>query len=1016
MRTRADGKFSGLISRCRTSRYLALASVGVLLSGGCVNDGTVARRRGTPEDRAADAVGTVGVSAPLFTPIEALEQGDRKLNFGVLRSESALKAAIESPNFSAERLLYNDLLLRLHADFSGKSVSSTNESGTDERTLEQLAERDSDTSTDPTSDDTGGGGSPVAGAGPDADPPANSDLPGSGLAPNTRERGQKRRSSESYTTPTPDRTNLPGAPAGDSARTAKMAALLDKPATRTAALSPDEWAGLIASYKRQMIDLEEFHNFEGYDFARGLSHEYVPYKMHFTVTAEPGWYSRWYEYDAVAEVDIAPRAAYAPAASRPEIIVLSASPAETAQTVQEYTAALDRLQIAIAAEGTVKGVAVAGELEKIRELAERLDAIRSERTLTVGFQGTNRMRIRFLSSRVTNLDRRRDIQPLARMITATVLVRALSQDLKVTGGGISTQSVGGARLSSLTAQDAVGSASQREVAVYQERLADIARRISFQKATLVTATQRVDEQMAEAASIETVLPDTTTRLSSQTAHLMREIRSAAEAGDEALRTVLNSRVGTDESGPLVTDVESLAGEWSTSSGKHAQLANSPSALDWVDEVKQLRGRIAVTAQRFSRLNAEMTLALSDLLAGRKEFDTLIAARAAIDRELAARRIPPEGRESTCRVLSYFAPSVFDSDGQIRPPRDTPFGPTRPNDRLYGSELDLTSCGAKDWKRAEIQAWIPPWLGEMRRELQILECGGYYRVPLADLSAKAAEFDSVFRDLAAAEKALDGAKASRQSAQATLEAATASALTKRKTWAGLGKQLEVETDPKLRPDVARRLEEARIDYEVEVERLGKATVGLSEAEAGLKTAEKKREEKTAPSEAARAAMRALTASVIQSGRLAVALRVRGPANTLLADGRMQPLTATARIVGVTDCVTRRRCCISSTCAPVDLRPIGVGEWAGTIEMDDVDLSGALPNSIAATSDVSAFRIVQAWVEVVLRSGDASAVPSATGARGSSGEIPGRIEQTAVADVPLRPWTMSATPDFAPRGRR
>ena len=103
--------------------------------------------------------------------------------------------------------------------------------------------------------------------------------------------------------------------------------------------------------------------------------------------------------------------------------MLGVTPAETAQTVSDFTAALNQTRIALSGEGTYQGVAAAAKFESLTALAERLRGLRSDKVLTVGFEGSSKVRVRFQPRQVADIDARRDEDSISRMLTATVLVR-----------------------------------------------------------------------------------------------------------------------------------------------------------------------------------------------------------------------------------------------------------------------------------------------------------------------------------------------------------------------------------------------------------------------------------------------------------------------------------------------------------------------------------------------------------------------------------------------------------------
>ena len=209
-----------------------------------------------------------------------------------------------------------------------------------------------------------------------------------------------------------------------------ITSLITQDAERNFSLPPDVLATLTASIDTYMTNLEEFYNVDGFDYRNGLSGRYVPYKAHFQVTAEPGWFSRYRKYDAVVDVELS--LLEEPGCAEPlckdkqcdEIIVLHVSPLETAQTINEFAAAMTEFAVALRAAGSpATNVSVDAQAQRLNAAAERLQGTRAHNTMVVGFPASNRVRLRFVADRVAT-DTGRDLQPVSRIMTATVLVPA----------------------------------------------------------------------------------------------------------------------------------------------------------------------------------------------------------------------------------------------------------------------------------------------------------------------------------------------------------------------------------------------------------------------------------------------------------------------------------------------------------------------------------------------------------------------------------------------------------------
>ena len=190
----------------------------------------------------------------------------------------------------------------------------------------------------------------------------------------------------------------------------KLVELLSPVIQEDYALAPDDAATLTAAYKTLMVNLEEYYNLGSLGGTDPVSSELLPYKVHFTVSAEPGWYSRYHNFDAVAQVTF-------PEGYR----VISVSPPETAQAVEQLDASLDQFLLSLEASGTLGTVTGGAALDRIDQVARRIEGLRANRTLVVGFPEDNQVRIRFRAA-VSPVERGLDVQPVSRLLTATVLI------------------------------------------------------------------------------------------------------------------------------------------------------------------------------------------------------------------------------------------------------------------------------------------------------------------------------------------------------------------------------------------------------------------------------------------------------------------------------------------------------------------------------------------------------------------------------------------------------------------
>lgn len=715
-----------------------LAAVGM----GCVSRREVRSRLGTPEENAADAVGHVTVSAPMFTPIETAVEGDRKLDFGKLREVDQLRAALLKPAFSYQRKEYSRLALALAARIAGAQLSS-----------KQLVEDEAGDTKGDASDAGTTASRSVTRAGKDESEIKESETEESETSSSTdrtSKRTAKRTREVSRKTPdVPTPPEFPEVP--DDVMKELVKLLADADPAASLSLPPDEIASLIASARSFMINLEEYHNVEGYDFVRGLEQDYVPYKMHFSVTAEPGWYARWYDYDAVAEVrldvaDIAPGDR-----RRPAIIILGASPAETGQTTSDFVAALDQLSVALDVAGSSGYFSAAGKGEYTKAVAERLMSLRSERTLTVGFPDTASMRIRFQSARIADRTHRRDLQPTTRMLTATVLVR---RELRIADARTNVSApravIAGLErrpgaLHDLASKQQAWRAAHAEL---QDQLKPKAALKSgflppfFDSALVADGTGTGPASENSFASALDALVFRTTRL-----RLDAAFAEGPEAYERAL-TDLDSELAAN----LLDVTRSIAG---------------PGAPD--------RNRIMLSDPAREALctecgNGESKKTLKNGLASQLKPARDAALSSATDVRRARAHAEPRsnvaigGLDATAQVKSYFAPSVWNEKGNWAPVRDLLVTTSRPSERLRADEC------------VQVKTWIPPWLGETRRRLEVISATGYYRVPLGaldDQQANALEArehrDAKLKELDEAKSKLAAAKAAKKAAEAELGA-------------------------------------------------------------------------------------------------------------------------------------------------------------------------------------------------------------------------------------------------------
>ncbi len=951
-----------------TGLVLALATV----AGACVSRREVRSRLGTADESAADAVGHVTVSAAMFTPIETAVDGDRRLDFGQLRTVDQLRAALLKPAFSSERKEYSRLALALAARVAGAQLSSR-----------QLTEDDATAGDQATSSAREAATRETTGDGKEAAEVTESETTESATssATDVTSKTTTKRSRE-VSRKTPDLPTAPAFPDVPAPVMTELVALLKSAdPTATLTLPPDELASLIASTRAFMINLEEFHNVEGYDFVRGLESDYVPYKMHFSVTVEPGWYSRWYEYDAVAEVKVRAEEAVSGAGSRrPSVIVLGASPAETGQTTSDFVASLDQLGAAIDVAGSGGSFSAAGKAEYVRAVAERLMALRSERTLTVAFPDTGTMRVRFQAARIADATHRRDVQPMTRMLTATVLVRR-----------------------ELTVFDAKSRQFKPRALVATTDRWESPRVVAADRA-LETAHTQLVEAMASASGRGSIFGDT---------ELARFLAGPAEpspgaAAGPAWQTFRTEVTSAEAS--LAEVRRELERAKSAGPSRYRstlqQATILPSALRIRELLQTSLGSTTGIQQMFPLLDAQEVGRIQEAARStwgpdgapdvleRARSDALKAATEAIDarRESAARRVDVGGVAARMSVRSYFSPSVFNENGRWAPVRDLGLFPSRPSDRLRADS-------------AELESWIPPWLGEARRGLEILAASGYYRIPLAALDdqvAAALEAREVRDDKKRAEadvatklaKLKAGVAAAAETLSAKAEELKLVLVAEAGATTTPGRQAATERRRQLEGDPSRQ----------EPGEVATATAALNQARAAVAAFEPvhataKRELDVAESDVRRAQIGSLRArgAVLRRGRVVVRFSLRGPSSVVCGDGALYPAKVRVRLVGLDDCVadTNVPTCSSSVVQDAIASDAEPGRFDGVFDLAGVDLSFAIPPEVGGVDDVRKLRPVRLVLRAEVLRGEC---PDCAGNPTQEG-----VEQSIAAELELRPWT-------------
>jgi hypothetical protein len=977
----------GNVSR---STRIGLRGLAVALAAlaGCVAHHVVASRQGTSEEAAVDAVGHVTVSAPMFTPIEAQTSGDRRLDFADLRTVKRLYDELRKPAFTSERKEYSRLALALAARIAGTQIdeSTLRKEGTSEESEESRKE---DGSTRRTT--AGGATTPSGPAGTPAETMRKmeeTDVSETTTTTTTRSDGTKDtnvQSTEKKTSrKTPDVPDAPAFPTVPTEVMTELLKLLDNPGQGNLNLPPDEMAGLIASNQALMLNLEEFHNVDGYDFVRGLESEYVPYKMHFNVTVEPGWYSRWYDYDGVVEMRVAADQDPVVRDTRssraaPSIVILGVSPAETAQTVTDFVAALDQFGAALDVAGSEGTVAAQAKAEYVRATAQRLQGIRGERTLSVAFPDSGTMRIRFQAARIADLVHRRDLQPVSRLLTALVLVRK-DWEGETKDGSTRKFSLTGA----VPSPETIGLFEARaEMEAAERRLLDL---VSVESIEALFTTE--DDKRAF-RSLTRVEPDrvgprrppdlAVDLMETARFHLRRTMRSPE--GATRLERVAEDVVTTN----ILTALEEKSGEM-----KRLLDGAEPRTAILKEQLKS-RARLWQHARAWYDQEIE-----------KSSVDCRHEPTGPDETRLPGCLRPeprmPDHRSLTgigCTVesRSYFTPTIFGSDGTWTPPRTSPFV-DRPHGRLHAG------CDV-------LKSWIPPWLGDARARMRITEARGFYRFPLVDLEAKTAELIAkthVSADAAAAAAratgAVQAASLAAEAAQKALRVAHDDVVERQvQKIAAEGGEAKAAQVANLRLAEAQRAEamaQAALDAHVVALSEAKARASVADQEAGARRTEELQ---------ARAEVLKTRTEVLKQGRVVVRFSVYFPRHIVDRTGLLEQAEARVRIAGLQDCPATFGC--SDVELPrIPLKKAPTGWYDGVIDVSNVDLSFGVPPTVSGLDDLAKLKPIHVVLQAILLRKDR------LGNR-SDYESDEFAEQTELYETKVHPWTTDADPPPAKR---
>ncbi|HTI72268.1 MAG TPA: hypothetical protein VMF06_20000 [Candidatus Limnocylindria bacterium] len=184
----------------------------------------------------------------------------------------------------------------------------------------------------------------------------------------------------------------------------------------TYALSPADVATLVAAYRTYMVNLEEYLNFDGFGYEDGEASDYLPYKMHFTVTSDPNWALSHAGLDPVVDVTLLT------GADGRDYRVLTVLPLETHQTSTELSSTLTSALREIALGASYKKVNLSAALQKLSALVTQEERLRADKTMTVSVPESNTISIVFRSPQ-SPLGEPVPPLPATRILTVIVLAK-----------------------------------------------------------------------------------------------------------------------------------------------------------------------------------------------------------------------------------------------------------------------------------------------------------------------------------------------------------------------------------------------------------------------------------------------------------------------------------------------------------------------------------------------------------------------------------------------------------------
>ena len=331
------------------------------------------------------AIGAITLSPPLLTPVVDSFSGDNLLNYGDQKKEENIAAAIQTANVGLASLSYDAASFAAAVNLAGTQIDNVD---TVTRAVNTTGEVSDDPGVTPTATFSEG---------------------------NEANHTKTRKSPE-----TPESAPTPPTLA-EGVQAAFNNVLSASGAKRT--IPPGQVANLIASLKMQMINLEEYHNlaFLSKLTSARVETQWLPYRAHFSVTVEPGWYTYLKQYDAVIDIQFGPE--FNPNAdTRSWIRIVNVTPAEQAQTLDQLTAEISQLSTIASLQGTFQAVGLKAAYQRILAAAQRLEGLRKNTTHVVSFPKINEIRIRFRPN-IVPTNEYSELQPTNLLFTATILVK-----------------------------------------------------------------------------------------------------------------------------------------------------------------------------------------------------------------------------------------------------------------------------------------------------------------------------------------------------------------------------------------------------------------------------------------------------------------------------------------------------------------------------------------------------------------------------------------------------------------